>query len=241
MRIAEVGRTPPSAPDPQVRPVPSCAPDFVSGARLRVRGPAPPTASSTERLRGEHVEYTDLEMHRLRRFLKWFHRQAAIDENAERIARLRRKGARIGEGCVILSELQSTEPYLIEIGNRVAIAGGVTCITHNFLAFQLRQTHPNAQIFAPIRIGSGTMIGWNAVILPGTVIGAGCVINAGAVVRGTVPDNSVADGNPARVIGRASLLLKRLAEHPGRLDVFDLPQNERRERIERHFGLRPAD
>ena len=73
------------------------------------------------------------------------------------------------------------------------------------------------------------------------IAGNGPAPAAHAVVRGTVPDNSVADGNPARVIGRASLLLKRLAEHPGRLDVFDLPQNERRERIERHFGLRPAD
>ena len=35
----------------QVRQVPICTADVVSGARLRVRGPAPPTASSTERLR----------------------------------------------------------------------------------------------------------------------------------------------------------------------------------------------
>lgn len=42
-----------------------------------------------------------------------------------------------------------------------------------------------------IRIGPGTWVGANVVILRGTRIGTGCVIGAGAVVKGEIPDRSL--------------------------------------------------
>jgi acetyltransferase-like isoleucine patch superfamily enzyme len=54
----------------------------------------------------------------------------------------------------------------------------------------------------PVRVGTGTWIATNAVILPGTTIGANCTIAAGAVVRGDIPDHSVVGGIPGRVIRR---------------------------------------
>ena len=38
------------------------------------------------------------------------------------------------------------------------------------------------------------------IVLPGVTIGDGCVIGAGAVVTKDIPDNSLAVGNPAKVI-----------------------------------------
>ncbi len=49
---------------------------------------------------------------------------------------------------------------------------------------------------AAVRIGSGSWLGANAVILPGTQIGEHVVVAAGAVVRGEVPDRCVVAGVP---------------------------------------------
>jgi acetyltransferase-like isoleucine patch superfamily enzyme len=53
----------------------------------------------------------------------------------------------------------------------------------------------------PIRIGRGTWIGERCAILRGADIGRRCIIGANSVVRGRIPDNSVAVGAPARVVG----------------------------------------
>lgn len=54
----------------------------------------------------------------------------------------------------------------------------------------------------PIRIGKYVWIGANVVILPGVAIGDNSVIGAGAVVTKNIPANSIAVGNPAKVIKR---------------------------------------
>jgi len=54
----------------------------------------------------------------------------------------------------------------------------------------------------PVRIGAGSWLGTGVVVLPGSTIGKHVVVGAGAVVAGDLPDNSVAVGNPARVVRR---------------------------------------
>jgi acetyltransferase-like isoleucine patch superfamily enzyme len=54
----------------------------------------------------------------------------------------------------------------------------------------------------PVRIGSGTWIGTNVVVLPGADVGRNCAIAAGTVVRGTIPDHSVVAGVPGKVVRR---------------------------------------
>jgi len=51
-----------------------------------------------------------------------------------------------------------------------------------------------------VAIGSGSWLGANVVILPGTTLGRNTVVAAGAVVRGTFPDHVVLGGVPARVL-----------------------------------------
>lgn len=53
---------------------------------------------------------------------------------------------------------------------------------------------------APISIGDNCWIAGNVTILAGAKIGSGCVIGAGSVVAGKIPDNSLAYGNPCRVV-----------------------------------------
>lgn len=51
-------------------------------------------------------------------------------------------------------------------------------------------------------IGDNTVIGMGSIILSGAVIGSNCIIGAGSLVTGKtqIPDNSLAMGNPAKVV-----------------------------------------
>ena len=51
-----------------------------------------------------------------------------------------------------------------------------------------------------IKIGKGSWIGTNSVIIGNIEIGRGCVIGANSVVTKSIPDYCVAVGNPARII-----------------------------------------
>jgi len=52
----------------------------------------------------------------------------------------------------------------------------------------------------PVTIGNNVWLGGSVTILPGVTIGDNCTIGAGSVVTKDIPSNSVAVGNPARVI-----------------------------------------
>ncbi|MCT7525393.1 hypothetical protein N5T77_10065 [Aliarcobacter cryaerophilus] len=49
-------------------------------------------------------------------------------------------------------------------------------------------------------IKEGAWIGANSIILPGVTIGKNSVIGAGSIVTKSIPDFSVAVGNPAKII-----------------------------------------
>jgi len=163
---------------------------------------------------------------------------AGVDRSdAAIVRRLRARGVRIGEDCRIYSTEFSTEPYLVTIGDGVGIAGGVKFLTHDGAARLRKARRPGIQLLGPISIGADSFIGENAILLPGTSIGRDCIVVAGSVVRGPIPDNSLVMGNPAKVVGRASLFLDRLERNPNALDTFGMPEATRRATILRHFGL----
>lgn len=51
-----------------------------------------------------------------------------------------------------------------------------------------------------IKVGNNVWIGAQVAVLPGVTIGDNCVIGAGSIVTKDVPSNSLAFGNPCRVI-----------------------------------------
>ena len=88
---------------------------------------------------------------------------------------------------------------IVEIGDNVMIAPSVT------IAAGTHPTSPSLrragyEYGTKVKIGSNVWIGSNAVIGPNVTIGDNSVIGAGSVVIRDVPPNSVAVGNPARVV-----------------------------------------
>lgn len=83
------------------------------------------------------------------------------------------------------------------------ITEGVRFITHDGGTLLFRDRVPDLEITKPIIVGNNVYIGNNVIILPGVTIGNNVIIGAGVVVSKSIPDNSVAVGNPARVIKTA--------------------------------------
>jgi acetyltransferase-like isoleucine patch superfamily enzyme len=123
-----------------------------------------------------------------------------------KVAYLRRLGTRIGEEPTILNRVSDfgTEPWLIEIGSRVAIASGVVFITHDGASRIFRDRiaggSPFGNRFGTIRILDGSFVGLRAILLPGVTVGPESIVGAGSVVTRDVPPRTVAAGAPARVL-----------------------------------------
>lgn len=62
-------------------------------------------------------------------------------------------------------------------------------------------------------IGNRVWIGFRSLVLKGSRIGDGSVLGAGAVLAGSIPDNCVAAGNPAKVVKRRVTWDAQLPDH----------------------------
>lgn len=144
---------------------------------------------------------------------------------------------KIGNNCHINTLSFSTEPYLIEIGDHVAIAAGTDIITHDGAIWCFREELENADVFGKIKIGNNVFIGNNCTILPNTTVGDNCIIGAGSVVRGQFAENSVIVGNPAKVVFSMSMQKLLYLQNPGLLITHNLPVHKKSKLIKKHFGL----
>jgi len=93
-----------------------------------------------------------------------------------------------------------SEPYLIELGDDVVIARGVSFITHDGGLNLFRKEYPGINYFARIRIGNNVLIGMHSMIMPGVTIGNNVIIGAHSVVNKDIPDNVIVGGMPAKII-----------------------------------------
>ena len=87
----------------------------------------------------------------------------------------------------------------IKVGSHVIININST-IGHNSEIDDYCTLLFGVHISGNVKIGKGTLIGSNAVVLPNLKIGKNCIIGAGAVITTDIPDNSVVVGVPGKVI-----------------------------------------
>ena len=105
----------------------------------------------------------------------------------------------IGDGSWVNFGLTALDVAPIVIGQDVLI--GPNCSLYT----AIHPTEPGPrrakwESAAPITLGDNVWLGGSVVVCPGVTIGENSIIGAGAVVTRSVPANSIAVGNPARVI-----------------------------------------
>jgi acetyltransferase-like isoleucine patch superfamily enzyme len=107
----------------------------------------------------------------------------------------------IGRRCIIGRGSHLVGHWSIELGDDIQVGPNVYITDQNH-----SYDDPSVPIGqqpgreAAVVIGSGSWIGTNVVILPGTHLGQNTTVAAGAVVRGSFPDHVVLGGVPARVL-----------------------------------------
>ena len=108
----------------------------------------------------------------------------------------------VGEGSVVMAN--ATINASSTIGNHTIINTS-SIVEHDTIVEDYSHISPNACLCGSVIVGNGTHIGAGAVVLPGIRIGRSCIIGAGSVVVQDIPSNSIAFGNPARVVKELNL------------------------------------
>ena len=106
----------------------------------------------------------------------------------------------VSRNCSITSSKISGSSILI--GSDVMIAEGVKIIggNHAFDKKDVPMIYQGEGVQSPIHIKDDVWLGANVIVLSGVTIGRGCIIGAGSVVTKSIPDYSIAAGNPAKII-----------------------------------------
>ena len=105
----------------------------------------------------------------------------------------------IGENFYSNHNLVILDGAKVEIGDNVFIAPNC-CITTAGHPINIDERNRGLEYAYPIKIGNNVWIGAGANILPGVTIGDNVTIGAGSVVNKSIPANSIAVGNPCKVI-----------------------------------------
>lgn len=159
-----------------------------------------------------------------------------MSSHEKRIRYLRRKGVKIGQDCLIHPLSFDSEPYLVEIGNKVRISGKTKFITHDG-SIHCFQDEFEGDFYGKIKIGNNVFIGSDSIILLNTTIGDNCIIGAGSVVRGTFPENSIIMGNPAKVVYSTSIQKFLFRTSRGFVQSKNLSRLEKDKLIKKRFGI----
>lgn len=135
------------------------------------------------------------------------------------IDKLKRRGLKIGQNCTIMGGviIDPSHCWHITIGNNVTLAPNVHVLAHDAST----KVFLNYTRVANTKLGDNVFVGAGTIVLPGVTIGSNVVIGAGSVVSKDIPDDSVAVGNPARVVKPLKVFLE---EHEQRMkpgNVFD--------------------
>jgi acetyltransferase-like isoleucine patch superfamily enzyme len=140
--------------------------------------------------------------------------------NKEIISKYFRKmGMKIGENCNIVTNIATTEGYLVSIGNNVTLSAGVVLITHDN---SISKVLPNTtDLFGRINIGNNCFIGNRAMILYGVTLADNIIVAAGSVVTKSFTENGIIiGGNPAKKIGTWDAFAEKYSEKALNLDII---------------------
>ena len=112
----------------------------------------------------------------------------------------RKNGIKVGTGCHIYSNIVSSEPFLIEIGNNVTISSEVVFVTHDNSIIKVDGTMYN--LFGKVKIGDNCFLGQRSLLMYGVSLANNIIVAAGSVVTKSFSEERIIiGGNPAKKIG----------------------------------------
>ena len=125
-------------------------------------------------------------------------RIAAFIRGEQDLDKLIQRGLVVGTGFTRMGGviIDPSHCWHITIGDNVTLAPRVHILAHDAST----KVFLNYTRVANTRIGNNVFVGAGAIVLPGVSIGDNVIIGAGSVVSRDIPNDSVAVGNPARVV-----------------------------------------
>ena len=126
----------------------------------------------------------------------------------------------IGEGSMVRQGVHIIMGNRMKIGNHVSIMYNFVCMSRGGVVIEdnvsiaantqiLTNNHDEKEhrilLCKPVVIQKNAWIGAGATILPGVTIGENAIVGAGAVVTKDVPANTIAVGNPARIVRHVNM------------------------------------
>jgi acetyltransferase-like isoleucine patch superfamily enzyme len=174
-------------------------------------------------------------MTRITKIIPYIYNQVYSKLNPTKYAKKIGVNFEIGDICLYGRINWSTEPWIIKLGKNVHITNNVTFVPHDGGTLLFRKYEPDLEITKPITIGNDVYIGTNSTILGGVNIGDKVVIGACSVVTRDIPSNSVAVGNPARVIKSADEYFEKLKKES--IHLGDLKGKAKEDALKKYFNV----
>jgi len=140
-----------------------------------------------------------------------------------RLRYLVRNGLRLGKNVCIVSNYYFDNPfcYLVSIGDNCTICANVQLLAHDASTKKML----GYVKLGKIDIKENCFIGQAVIVLPGVTIGPDSIVGAGSVVTHDIPPNTIAAGNPAKVIFSKEDYIRKIQEISKNKKIFDRNYN----------------
>lgn len=134
------------------------------------------------------------------------------------MAELIKRGLKLGKNTHILDGyfLDPSHCFLISIGDNCTLAPNVRLIAHD----ASMNKHLGIGKIGRIKIHDNCFLGDSVIVLSDVSIGPNAVIGAGSVVTRDIPPNSVAAGNPAKIITSFDKFMKKHNDNKDKYRCF---------------------
>ncbi len=132
-------------------------------------------------------------------------------QRAEYLKRNRILGG-IGENCQWGPWFMPLYPKLIRLHDNVVVHKKARLVPHDMINVFLHRCAPDADFGSGERLGcieimDNVYVSMNVTVMPNVRIGKNCIISAGSTVASDIPENSIAAGVPAKVVGNFDMFL----------------------------------